>query len=98
MPARKDRKGVTSVLTLLAVASLSAALLAAQDDDRFRTEDVAFTAACDGTTQRYVRMLPQGFRAEGKHHVLVALQLLMSTVNGFQIDRFPLNLCQFSRN
>jgi pimeloyl-ACP methyl ester carboxylesterase len=45
----------------------------ARSDERFVTEDVAFTAACDGTTQRYVRMLAKGFGSEAKHHLLVAL-------------------------
>ena len=55
------------VVTALAVVSTSTG------DERFRTEDVTFTADCDGTTQRYVRMLPKGFRPEEKHHVLIAL-------------------------
>lgn len=42
-------------------------------DDRFTTEDISFTATCDGTTQRYVRMLPKVFDAETEHHVLIAL-------------------------
>jgi pimeloyl-ACP methyl ester carboxylesterase len=35
--------------------------------------DVAFTADCDGTTQRYVVVLPEGFDEKKPHHVLVAL-------------------------
>ena len=44
-----------------------------ESDDRFTTEDVAFTAACDGTTQHYVLMLPEDFQPETVHHVLIAL-------------------------
>ncbi|NLS94400.1 MAG: alpha/beta fold hydrolase [Planctomycetaceae bacterium] len=55
------------------VLFILAAVSASYADDRFVTEDVAFTAACDGTTQRYVRLLPQGFDAKAKHHLLIAL-------------------------
>ncbi len=55
------------LLVVLSVAST------ARSDDRFVTEDIAFTARCDGTTQRYVRMLPTDFRPDEPHHVLIAL-------------------------
>ncbi len=60
------------VLTLLLAVT---ALVDAPNrhDDRFSAEDVAFAAHCDGTTQRYVRMLPKGFNPKIKHHVLIAL-------------------------
>lgn len=58
---------------LLAVAAMLAIVLTSPGDERFRTEDVSFTSDYDGTTQRYVRMLPKGFRPETKHHVLIAL-------------------------
>jgi dipeptidyl aminopeptidase/acylaminoacyl peptidase len=35
--------------------------------------DVAFTAAIDGTEQRYVEMLPSGFDPAKEYHVLIAL-------------------------
>jgi predicted esterase len=35
--------------------------------------DVAFTATCDGTEQRYVMMLPADFRKEQPHDLLIAL-------------------------
>ena len=60
-------------VALLAVVTVLAVVLTSLGDDRFRTEDVVFTAACDGTTQRYVRMFPKGFRPEMKHNVLIAL-------------------------
>ena len=62
-----------SFVPLLAAVTVLAAVSISQGDDRFSTEDVAFTAACDGTTQRYVRMLPKVSRPETKHHVLIAL-------------------------
>ncbi|MBI3852859.1 MAG: prolyl oligopeptidase family serine peptidase [Verrucomicrobia bacterium] len=37
------------------------------------TTDVAFTAACDGTEQRYVLMLPASFKSMQPHDLLVAL-------------------------
>ncbi|MBN1346190.1 MAG: alpha/beta fold hydrolase [Phycisphaerae bacterium] len=36
-------------------------------------KDVAFTAKCDGTTQRYVIMLPEGFDKNRPHSLLIAL-------------------------
>jgi len=36
-------------------------------------EDVAFVAKIDQSTQRYVVMYPQGFKAEEPHHLLIAL-------------------------
>jgi len=35
--------------------------------------DVSFTAACDGTKQFYVLGLPEGFRKDERHSVLIAL-------------------------
>ncbi len=64
---------VKSSVVLLSVMAVLAVALTSLGDERFSTEDVAFTAACDGTTQRYVRMLPTGFRPDGKHQVLIAL-------------------------
>lgn len=57
----------------LCVGAVLCAALGAEVDDRFTAEDVAFTAACDGTTQHYVVMLPRGFKPDARHHVLVAL-------------------------
>ena len=61
------------LVSLLAVVTVLAAALPSQGDDRFRTEDVTFTAKCDGSRQRYVRMIPKQFRPEIKHHILIAL-------------------------
>ena len=58
---------------LLALVTVLTVDATSRGDDRFQTEDIAFTADCDGTTQRYVRMLPNGFQPEGEHHVLIAL-------------------------
>ncbi len=58
---------LSSILILALVPVLSTA------DDRFVTEDIAFTAACDGSTQRYVCLLPKDFDTKAKHHLLIAL-------------------------
>jgi pimeloyl-ACP methyl ester carboxylesterase len=40
---------------------------------RTETNDVAFSAACDGTEQRYVLMLPAGYKPGQPHDLLMAL-------------------------
>lgn len=42
-------------------------------DEPSRQEDVSFKAACDGSEQRYVLVLPAGFEAGSRHDVLIAL-------------------------
>jgi pimeloyl-ACP methyl ester carboxylesterase len=41
-------------------------------------QDIAFTAQCDGTEQRYVLLLPRGFEAGRAHDMLIALHGLLS--------------------
>ncbi len=38
-----------------------------------RIADVAFVAKCDKTEQRYVVIYPEGFKADERHHLLIAL-------------------------
>jgi pimeloyl-ACP methyl ester carboxylesterase len=38
-----------------------------------RVEDVAFTAKCDNTQQRYVMIYPDGFKPNELHHLMIAL-------------------------
>ncbi len=59
-----------SLFVLLFVLAAASTLPA---DDRFVTEDVAFKADCDGSTQRYIRMLPKSFDADKPAHLLLAL-------------------------
>lgn len=54
--------------SLLLLASLSAGAEADQT-----LQDVSFIARCDGTTQHYILMLPEGFKAEESHSLLIAL-------------------------
>lgn len=49
------------------------AALAAGAEPELKTEDVAFTAECDGSTQRYVVVFPEGFKADEPHDMLIAL-------------------------
>ena len=46
-----------------------------------RTEDVAMTARCDGSTQRYVLIYPSDFQADKPMDLLIAL-------HGHGSDRF----------
>jgi len=48
-------------------------LAPSEAESGFVPEDIAFTAACDGTTQRYVQVLPVDFDPKAPHDVLVAL-------------------------
>ena len=64
MKYRKSRYLLAVLLTLIAQAAIG---------EEPRTEDVAFTAKCDGSTQRYVIVYPQGFQAGQIVNVLVAL-------------------------
>jgi enterochelin esterase-like enzyme len=73
LAAYEGGSGVRNFVALLVAVAMLAVVSTSLGDERFRTEDVTFTADCDGTTQRYVRMLPKGFRPEMKHHVLIAL-------------------------
>jgi len=64
------------VTCCLAAVSMWAVLAAAGEagtDGRMTVEDVAFVAECDGTTQRYVLMLPKGFDKTAPHDLLIAL-------------------------
>ncbi|HOZ49038.1 MAG TPA: alpha/beta fold hydrolase [Candidatus Hydrogenedentes bacterium] len=56
---------------ILVMTFFSLAIAAAAAD--FVPEDISFTAACDGTTQQYVRVLPVDFDAKVPHDVLIAL-------------------------
>ncbi len=56
----------------LAIASLHCAVIV-RADDATEPVDVAFVARCDGTTQHYVMLLPEGFRNDVSHDLLIAL-------------------------
>jgi predicted esterase len=55
---------------LFALVTLGGATAGA---DQAPFADVTFAAACDGTEQRYVLMLPAGFKADQPHDLLIAL-------------------------
>ena len=67
MPIR--RFTLIAAILLLLCASLSAATAFTQS----RIEDVPFIAKCDGTTQNYVVIYPDGFDAEKPCDLLIAL-------------------------
>ena len=41
--------------------------------DQPQTEDVTFTARCDGSKEHYVVLYPPGFQADRPHHLLIGL-------------------------
>jgi pimeloyl-ACP methyl ester carboxylesterase len=59
-------------------------------------DDVIFTATCDGSPQRYVRVLPATFDARGRHDVLVALHGHGS--DRWQFVRDPRDECRAARD
>jgi len=58
--------------------------------------DVVFTAGCDGTEQRYVLVLPAGFKAEQSHDLLIALHGHGS--DRWQFVRDPRAECRAARD
>jgi predicted esterase len=78
---------------LLVFTNLGRALAGTNDT---KTADVAFTAECDGTVQRYVLMLPVGFKRERSHDVLIALHGHGS--DRWQFVRAPRDECRAARD
>jgi len=58
--------------------------------------DVAFTAACDGTEQRYVLMLPVGFQPGQPHDLIIALHGHGS--DRWQFAKDPRDECRAARD
>jgi len=57
-----------------AVAFLMLVAGSAAAADKFaKPMDVSFTAKCDGTTQKYVVLLPEGFAVDRPHTLMIAL-------------------------
>lgn len=61
-----------------------------------RTEDVSFTARCDGSTQHYVLIYPPGFQADKPCHLLVALHGHGS--DRWQYVKNPRDECRVARD
>lgn len=59
--------------TILVAFGLMAAQPPASSTAKWTVQDQSFVARVDGTTQRYVLMLPEGFKADEAHDVLIAL-------------------------
>lgn len=82
-----------SILVGVAVLRLAAPAFC---EDTPVVRDVAFTARCDGTTQRYVIIIPKGFQPDTSHSLLIAL-------HGHGSDRWqfvhnPRGECRASRD
>jgi pimeloyl-ACP methyl ester carboxylesterase len=60
-------------ILILICAVLAGAQPPASSEAKWTVEDRSFVARVDGTTQRYVVMLPEGFKAADAHDVLIAL-------------------------
>jgi len=58
---------LTCVVLLLVSAGMCMAF------DGSRVKDIEFKAKCDGTVQRYIIILPEGFRASERHDLMIAL-------------------------
>jgi pimeloyl-ACP methyl ester carboxylesterase len=75
---------------------LAACFASARAADGPAVEDVAFTAKCDGTEQRYVLLLPAGFQPDRPHDVLIALHGHGS--DRWQFVRDPRDECRAARD
>jgi pimeloyl-ACP methyl ester carboxylesterase len=64
--------------------------------DAPKTEDIAFTAKVDGSTQHYVLLYPEGFKAEEPHDLLIALHGHGS--DRWQFIKGDLNECKAARD
>jgi pimeloyl-ACP methyl ester carboxylesterase len=85
----------------LFVPSFSAAIVlffvaAGICDDRFATQDVSFTAACDGSTQYYVLMKPPAFSTEENCDLLIAFHGHGS--DRWQYAKDPRDECRVARD
>jgi pimeloyl-ACP methyl ester carboxylesterase len=86
-------------MTCVSVVVISALLCGAAPEKAeswTNMEDVAFTASCDGTTQYYVVMTPEGFKPEETHHVLIALHGHGS--DRWQFAKDPRDECRSTRD
>lgn len=64
----KSASQLFAIVTLACRLSLSATFAATSAEP----QDIAFTAKADGSEQRYVELLPPGFKAAEPHDVLLA--------------------------
>lgn len=85
----------------LSVLSLSTAIVlffvaSGNCDHRFTTQDVSFTASCDGSTQHYVLMKPPAFSAEEKCDLLIAFHGHGS--DRWQYAKNPRDECRVARD
>jgi dipeptidyl aminopeptidase/acylaminoacyl peptidase len=82
---------------IFALTLLLAALGVVQGETNdARTTDVAFTATCDGTEQRYVLVQPTGFKPGQSHDLFIALHGHGS--DRWQFVRDPRDECRAARD
>jgi len=89
MACQPGAAAFAALLLCLAPAAVHAAALGPP-------RDIAFTATVDGTAQRYVEMLPEGFEPAKPHHVLLALHGHGS--DRWQYVRDPRDECRAARD
>ena len=83
-------------ITTLWLTLLSSLSVGLAGNGEARIEDVAFTAACDGTEQLYVLMLPANIQPEKPHDLLIALHGHGS--DRWQFVRDPRDECRAARD
>ncbi len=93
-PQCKEKNMKKSTLTLSLLLCCTATW--ARADYKTQPQDVTFQAKCDGTRQRYVVLLPEGFDAEKPHHLLVALHGHGS--DRWQFANSPRDECRVTRD
>lgn len=81
-------------LSFVALACLSVCALAKEPEAK--VEDVAFTAKCDASEQRYVLVLPAGFQDKDPHDLLIALH--GHGADRWQFVRDPRDECRAARD
>lgn len=81
---------------LLVIAAALLSNIAVAQDSETKIEDVAFQAKCDGSEQRYVLVLPAGYRDDETHDVLIALHGHGS--DRWQFVRDPRDECRAARD
>jgi len=80
---------------ILFVALILLSTSAFANEPEAKVEDVAFQANCDGSEQRYVLMLPAGFRETEPHDLLIALH--GHGADRWQFVRDPRDECKAAR-
>lgn len=92
---RKIKEDMNRFTVFLSSILLLASLSVGAEADK-TLQDVSFIARCDGTTQHYVVMLSEGFKAEESHSLLIALHGHGS--DRWQFAQDPRDECRAARD